>query len=241
MRIFTAAGRLRRVAMAGATLVGLVAFNLVTATPSAAAGGLVYTVQSTSAHQGFLYCANYTPGPCTAVGHGQMYVLVTLNTSNTEADVHYKLVDGTAKINVDYYGPATGEEIISKTPPGVTPESGLIDVPLYLTNTPVAKTFKVKLTSASPPGDISSVGTETILPGTQIPSDCAMNLINSLTLSLTCSGRPAGQQWHFDAACIDGFFQPTQHGNKVTGNGTSTVACSNEFNTVADTGNFVLN
>jgi hypothetical protein len=36
---------------------------------------------------------------------------------------------------------------------GVPPEGGLIDVPLYITGSTVAKTFTVKLTSASPSGN----------------------------------------------------------------------------------------
>jgi len=239
MRIRNAVLSLRRAATTGAVLAGMVTLSLVPATPSIAASHLVYTVGSDSANQEFLYCANYTPGPCTAEGHNQLYVGLSLNTSQTEATVYYQLVDGTAKVNVDYYGPSTGEEVISQTPPGVTPEVGTIDVPLYITGSAVAKTFTVKLTSASPSGDISSVGTETILPGNEIPSDCAMNLVDSRTLALTCTGRPSGQQWHFSAACIRGFTQPTFAGNTVTGDGTSTVSCSSFFYHVDDTGQFV--
>ena len=114
MRIGTANLRWRLAATTGAALAGLVTLGLVPATPSAAAGGLVYTVGSDSANQEFLYCANTSPGPCTAEGHNQLYVGLSLNTSQTEATVHYQLVDGTAKVNVDYYGPSTGEEAISR-------------------------------------------------------------------------------------------------------------------------------
>jgi hypothetical protein len=239
MRIGTANLRWRLAATTGAALAGLVTLGLVPATPSAAAGGLVYTVGSDSANQEFLYCANTSPGPCTAEGHNQLYVELSLNTSQTEATVHYQLVDGTAKVNVDYYGPSTGEEAISQTPAGVTPEGGIIDVPLYITGATVAKTFTLKLTSASPSGNISSVGTETILPGNEIPPDCAMNLVANSTLALTCTGRPAGQQWSFQAQCIHGFDDPTIAGNTVTGDGTSTVACSSFYYHVNDTGLFV--
>jgi hypothetical protein len=229
--------RPRRLVTTGAA-VGLFALVLVPATPSVAAG-LVYTVGSGSANQEFLYCANTTPGPCTAEGHNQLFVDLSLNTSDTEAQVHYKLVDGTAKVGIDYYGPSTGQQAISQTPPGVTPEVGSIDVPLYITGATVDKTFTVKLTSASPSGDISSVGTETILPGNEIPPDCAMNLVSNTALALTCSGRPAGQQWYFEAVCFHGFDDPTIAGNTVTGDGTSTVSCPSFYLRVDDTGQFV--
>jgi hypothetical protein len=100
------------------------------------------------------------------------------------------------------------------------------------------KVFYVKLTSASPAGNINSVGTETILPGNEIPSDCSMNLVSTESLALTCTGRPASQKWNFQAACIWGFKQPVITGNTVTGDGTSTVTCSNFYVHVGDTGNF---
>lgn len=229
MRAGSATLRLRRVITAGAVL-GLVIFGLMPATSSVAASGLVYTVGSDSANQEFLYCANTTPGPCTAEGHNQLYVDLSLNRPD-EATVYYQFVNGTAKVNVDYYGPSTGEQVMS--------QNGTIDVPLYITGATVAKTFTVKLTSASPSGNISSVGTETILPGNEIPPDCAMNLVSNSDLALTCTGRPAGQQWSFQAMCIYGFDDPTIAGNTGTGDGTSTVACSSFFYHVWDTGQFV--
>jgi len=93
---------LRRVLTAGLTIGGLVAFSLVPATPSLAAGGLVYTVASTSANEEFLYCASYTPGPCTSEGHNQMYVDLGLNNSNVNATVDYELVNGTAQVGVNF-------------------------------------------------------------------------------------------------------------------------------------------
>jgi hypothetical protein len=71
---------------------------------------------------------------------------------------------------------------------------GLIDVPTMISGQTTPLTFTIKLTSASPSGNISSVGTETILPGNEIPSDCSMNLVSTESLALTCSNpasRPA--------------------------------------------------
>jgi hypothetical protein len=221
---------LRRVAMAGIALAGLVAFSLVPATPSLASGGLVYTVGSASANQEFLYCASSTPGPCTAEGHNQLFVDISAN-QDVNGTVHYELVNGTAVVGVDFYGPATGVQTISAG-------GDLLDVPLMISGATVPKVFYVKLTSASPAGDISSVGTETILPGNEIPSDCSMNLVSTESLSLTCTGRPVSQQWNLQAVCIHGFIQPTITGNTVTGDGTSTVTCSSFYYHVWDTGNF---
>jgi hypothetical protein len=222
---------LRHIVAAGIALGGLVAFSLVPATPSFASSGLVYTVGSTSANEEFLYCASQTPGPCTSEGHNQMYVDLGLNNTSVNATVDYELVNGTAQVGINFYGPSTGEQTISD---GV----GSIDVPLMISNQTTPLTFTVKLTSASPSGNISSVGTETILPGNEIPSDCSMNLVSLRSLALTCSNRPAGQQWNFQATCINGELQPTFTGNTVTGDGTSTVTCSAFYHYVSDTGNF---
>jgi hypothetical protein len=221
---------LRRIALAGIALGGLFAFSLVPATPSLASGGLVYTVGNSSANQEFLYCASYTPGPCTAEGHNQLFVDISANES-VNGTVNYELVNGTAVVGVDFYGPSTGVQTISSG-------SDLLDVPLMISGATVPKVFYVKLTSANPAGNISSVGTETILPGNEIPPDCSMNLVSNESLSLTCTGRPVSQKWNFQAVCIHGFTQPTITGNTVTGDGTSTVTCSPFYYHVGDTGNF---
>ena len=229
---------LHRVLTAGAFVAVLVVASLTVAT-RASASGLVYTVGNASAYEEFLYCSN-TPGPCLNEGHGQLYFIISLNTSHTAATVHFQKVDGTAHINVDYYGPADGVTTISSTPPGVSPEQALVDAPLYINGSGVTKTFTVKLTSASPSGDISSVGTMTILPGNEIPADCTLNYVNSQSKSIACTGRPAGQQWHFHMACFMGFGGGSANGNVVTGNGTSTAICGDDY-TPDSTGLWVLN
>jgi hypothetical protein len=221
---------MHRVSAAAVALAGLVTLSLLTAAPSFASG-LVYTVGSTSANEEFLYCANSAPSACTAEGHNQLYVLLGLNNNNVNATVDYELVNGTAVVGVNFYGPSTGEQTISGG-------GGLIDVPTMISNQTQPLTFTIKLTSASPSGNISSVGTETILPGNQIPPDCSMNLLTTESLALTCSGRPAGQQWNFPAPCVHGFDWPLMTGNTVTGDGTSTVTCSSFYYHVWDTGDF---
>jgi hypothetical protein len=222
---------LRRVAMVFIAMGGLLVLSLVPATSSFASGGLVYTVGSVSVNEEFLYCASSSPGPCTAEGHNQMLVNLGLNNTTDNATVDYELVNGTAQVGVNFYGPSTGEESISSG-------TGSIDVPLMISNQTAPLTFTIKLTSASPSGNISSVGTETILPGNQIPADCSMNVVSNESLSLSCTKRPAGQQWNFQVPCVRGFAGGQATGNTVTGDGTSTATCAEYYNHVGDTGTF---
>jgi len=58
-----------------------------------------------------------------------------------------------------------------------------------------------------------------------IPSDCTVTIVAWDTRSLTCTNRPAGQQWAFAMWCTGIGGHDFFDGNIVTGNGTSTVAC----------------
>lgn len=197
--------------------------------PAAGADGLTYTVSNAATHQEYLYCSNEI-GPCTLEGASILYVGVTLNTADTPAQVDYKIVDGTAKLGVDFGGQRTGTVYISSSP--TSPESGTIDIPLIITGATQAKQFTVKLTSASPAGDISSVGTETILPGNEIPDDCTLYRNAGQSKSLTCTARPAGEPWYVAQLCywyIAGAM--VTNGTTVVGDGTSTVICTGLFGT----------
>jgi hypothetical protein len=57
------------------------------------------------------------------------------------------------------------------------------------------------------------------------PADCSETRINSRTVSLTCTSRPATQQWRYEVLCTGGWFDTSALGNIVTGNGTSTAVC----------------
>ena len=57
------------------------------------------------------------------------------------------------------------------------------------------------------------------------PADCSETRINSRTVSLTCTSRPATQQWRYRVVCSGGWFDTEAYGNIVTGNGTSTAVC----------------
>ncbi|MEO7289435.1 MAG: hypothetical protein ABI140_21185 [Jatrophihabitantaceae bacterium] len=65
-----------------------------------------------------------------------------------------------------------------------------------------------------------------------VPADCAVTttaVYSSITFHLTCSGRPAGEQWQIVISCnprgvngSDWYY----YGNIVTGNGTSNAPCT---------------
>lgn len=58
------------------------------------------------------------------------------------------------------------------------------------------------------------------------PADCTTNRIDRSTLSMTCTDRPAGQQWRlWIMSCHSGWTDTEAFGNVVTGNGTSTATC----------------
>jgi hypothetical protein len=59
----------------------------------------------------------------------------------------------------------------------------------------------------------------------QPPADCTATVVNRYTTSLTCTNRPADQQWRGYRDCIGAWLDSGADGNIVTGNGTSTAVC----------------
>jgi hypothetical protein len=57
------------------------------------------------------------------------------------------------------------------------------------------------------------------------PADCSESRTDRRTASLTCTDRPATQQWRYWVVCSGGWFDTEAYGNVVTGNGTSTAVC----------------
>jgi hypothetical protein len=57
------------------------------------------------------------------------------------------------------------------------------------------------------------------------PADCTVTSVNRYTSSLTCTNRPANQQWRGYRDCIGAWLDSGADGNIVTGNGTSTAVC----------------
>jgi hypothetical protein len=64
--------------------------------------------------------------------------------------------------------------------------------------------------------------------GTQEPADCSVTITVGGHYNMTCTGRPAGQQWQIDVNCFPQGLNGSDwdyYGNIVTGNGTSTGLC----------------
>src|SRR5207247_5703638 len=57
------------------------------------------------------------------------------------------------------------------------------------------------------------------------PPDCTATFVNHYTTSLTCTNRPANQQWQSYRDCYGAWLDSGADGNIVTGNGTSTAVC----------------
>jgi hypothetical protein len=57
-----------------------------------------------------------------------------------------------------------------------------------------------------------------------IPADCTLNTTGHTSASLTCTQRPANQQWNLTVECLP-WLPKFMAGNIVTGDGTSTVQC----------------
>ena len=53
-----------------------------------------------------------------------------------------------------------------------------------------------------------------------VPADCTGTSVNRYTNSLTCTNRPADQQWRSYRDCLGAWLD-----SGVTGNGTSTAVC----------------
>lgn len=78
------------------------------------------------------------------------------------------------------------------------------------------------LAPATPAAAGGKGGSGLIVP----PSDCTTILINNYSASLTCTNRPASQQWQSYRICEGPWLDTDAYGNIVTGNGTSTVSCA---------------
>jgi hypothetical protein len=70
------------------------------------------------------------------------------------------------------------------------------------------------------------VGTPGIVrPLAAIPADCTLRVSITGTVTLTCTARPATQEWEVGAACfIKAGVYNLHYGNAVTGDGVSTIS-----------------
>jgi Calx-beta domain len=143
---------------------------------------------------------------------------------NFAVTVNYQIVDVTTTAGQDYTAATTGT---------LTLAAGTSQAHLYVpvVNDGVAEsteTFTLRATGISVSADISDTGTGTIFDGGNIPPDCSLSRIDAYTgtYAMTCTNRPAGQQWvHRETCMIEWLEFTTVDGNTVTGNGTSTASC----------------
>jgi Calx-beta domain-containing protein len=188
-----------------------------------ATGNPRITVDDVSGYEGYVICSDgFNDPPCGTVANNQLRLYIHLSqTQNRDVTVGWQLVDGTALYGSDYTGPTTGSLTIAR---GAYSNSFTIPL-VYDGFNESSEGFTVHLTSSSIPANISDLGNETILDGTQIPADCTVANPSSGVITLSCTGRPAGQQWQLETICWPFGKLIFHFGNTVTGNGTSTVDC----------------
>ena len=174
-------------------------------------------------------CTTTEPSRCDIATSNSIGISVTVNNRPKQngayfpITVNYQIINGTAVAGQDFIG-SSGSFVIS-----ANNQNGGFSLPLV--NDGVAEpneTFTVRLTSASVSGDISDTGVGTITDGNQFPDDCTLTQnLAAKTRSLTCTNRPAGQQWLIVQTWV-GWGYEQEFGNLVTGNGTSTAGwCMN--------------
>jgi hypothetical protein len=199
------------------------------AVPAMAASRITIQTYSASAYQYTKYC----DGSTCNLEESTILVFEFIENSEVPVTIDWATQDVTAHNGVDYTGPTSGSVSIPQNDCG---NCAFVEFPVVNTGTPGTKTFNFLVTGTSVHAATNN-GTGTIYPGAQIPGDCSLAYLSSLSKSLTCTGRPSGQTWYFDLSCPGApKFFGSATGNEVTGDGTSTATC--EGGTAADTGYF---
>ncbi len=199
------------------------------AVPAMAASRITIQTYSASAYQYTKYC----DGSTCNLKEGTVLVFEFIENGEVPVTIDWATQDVTAHHGVDYTGPTSGSVSI---PQNDCANCAFVEFPVVNTGTPGTKTFNFLVTGTSVSATTNN-GTGTIYPGAQIPGDCSLAYISSLSKSLTCTGRPSGQTWYFDLPCPGApKFFGNATGNEVTGDGTSTATC--EGGTADDTGYF---
>jgi hypothetical protein len=217
-------GSVRRLAIVGAAAMLCTAGALSTAPVALAKGGpaTVIAVGSVSGYEYLPMCSNTAPYPCVNTALSLGFQIYTSRMYTHPITVGWQLFGGTATAGVDYTGPTSGTATIA----GNTTNKEVL-VPLVNDGFGEPnETFQVRLTSASVPADLSSIGTETILDGSRIPGDCTLSKNAPNQEAMTCTNRPPTQRWYLDVYCHYPLGDPELFGNDVIGNGTSEGTCN---------------
>ncbi len=180
------------------------------------------TVGNFSGYEYLPTCSNTPPYPCGQTALSLEFRIYTSRIFNHDIHIGWSISGGTATPGVDFTGPTTGTVTIA-----ANTVNNAVDIPLVNDGFGESnETFNVHLTSADVPADLSSVGTETILDGSRVPGDCSLSKTAPNQQSMTCTSRPAGQQWYLDVECHYPLGDPELVGNVVTGDGTSAGTCN---------------
>jgi Calx-beta domain len=218
-------GIVRRLAITGAAAT-LCTVGAVSTAPAALAGkGGPATVITVGNFSGFEYlptCSNTPPFPCSNTALSLGFRIYTSRIYNHPITVGWELFGGTATAGVDYTGPTSGTVTIAANTVNKEVLVPLVNDGFGEPN----ETFQVRLTSASVPADLSSIGTETILDGSRIPGDCSLSKNAPNQEAMTCTNRPPTQRWYLLVFCHYPLGDPDLRGNDVIGNGTSEGTCS---------------
>jgi hypothetical protein len=202
----------------------LVAASVLPATSAALASApsTTITVGNFSGYEYLPTCSNTAPYPCVQTALNLEFRIYTSHIYNHPITIGWSISGGTATPGVDFTGPTAGTVTIA-----ANTVNAAVDIPLVNDGFGEPnETFNVHLTSASVPADLSSVGTETILDGSRVPGDCTLSKAAPNQESMTCTNRPADQQWYLDVLCAYPLGDPELVGNIVTGDGTSAGTCN---------------
>lgn len=201
----------------------------------------VFTVWDGVGFEFYKQCSNTPPYPCGTFTSG-VFLQLTMSSRPTPASpitVTYQLQDITATVGQDYQASAATGTIT------FAPYQTVSGVVIPTVNDGVAEsdeTFRLRLTGSSVPGTITDTGIGTIWDGGTLPADCDLLRPDAQSFSMTCTNRPAGEQWKVEVTCGDEwpmFVYP--QGNVVTGNGTSYATCTGTGKPYHSWGYIVLN
>jgi hypothetical protein len=171
-------------------------------------------------------CSNTEPFVCGTFGNVASFTIQTYG-QRTPVTITYEFLSGTAIAGQDFTGPYTGSVTIQPNFP-----QAWVSVPVV--NDGIAEpteSLSLRVTSVSQKANIGPPDETLIFDGGNMPMDCDPARTFSSS-SITCTNRPAGQQWRVNSSCDRGpdwepewtrFF--SVYGNTVTGNGTSSVTC----------------
>lgn len=198
-------------------------------TPAAHAASLSVSVYGGVTAEYRKTCTNQEPFVCGTFGNVASFMIQTYG-QRTPVTVDFEFLSGTAIAGQDFTGPYTGSVTIQPNFP-----QAWVSVPVV--NDGVAEpteSLSLRVTRVSQRASIGPPDETLIFDGGNMPADCDPSR-NRSTATITCTNRPAGQQWRVTTSCDRGddwnpwtrFF--TVYGNTVTGSGTSTVTCPDDL------------